>query len=145
MERFTEEQQERIIHAIQLAEARTSGEIRLTIESRCPGDPLQRATDYFHHLGMDRTALHNGVLIYLATDDHQFAIIGDRGIDEKVPVDFWKETTERMLHHFQHGDLVQGVIEGIIHAGEQLHRFFPRQDDDINELPNDIVFGDDRH
>lgn len=141
MEQLTEEQQEKIIHAIQVAEAHTSGEIRLAVEPNCPGEPLDRAAVYFHRLGMHQTAQHNGVLIYIATEDHQFAIIGDRGINARVPADFWEETKERMVQHFRRGDLVQGLIEGVIHAGEQLHRFFPRQDDDVNELPNDIAFG----
>ena len=94
---------------------------------------------------MDKTALRNGVLIYIATDDHQFAIIGDSGINKKVAAGFWEETKEIMLAHFKRGDLVRGLIEGINHAGEQLQHFFPRQDDDVNELPNDIAFGDGKN
>ncbi|PPK99580.1 TPM domain-containing protein [Parapedobacter indicus] len=142
MQAFTEEQQEKIVLAIQQAEARTSGEIRLAVEPHCKGEPLDRAMVYFQRLGMDKTAQHNGVLIYLATEDHQFAIVGDRGIHARVPADFWEKTKERMLHHFKGGDLVRGLIEGIVHAGEQLQHFFPREADDVNELPNDITFGD---
>lgn len=142
MELFSEEEQERIVNAINSAENRTSGEIRLAVERHCKGDAMERAAQYFHRLGMDKTALHNGVLIYLATDDHQFAIIGDSGIHAKVPENFWEETKDLMLQHFRKGDLVRGLIEGITHAGEQLQHFFPRQDDDVNELPNDIMFGD---
>jgi Predicted membrane protein len=138
---FTEDEQERIVFAIQQAETRTSGEIRLAIEEHCEGEPLDRAAIYFRRLGMDKTAQRNGVLIYMATVDHRFAIIGDSGISTKVPADFWSETKDLMLQHFKTGDLVQGLIEGIGHAAEQLERFFPRQDDDVNELPNDITFG----
>ena len=142
MQVFTAEQQDKIIQAIQQAEAKTSGEIRLAVEPHCKGEPLDRAVVYFGRLGMDKTALRNGVLIYLATEDHQFAILGDRGIHARVPADFWEQTKERMVQHFKSGELVQGLIEGIVHAGEQLQRFFPREADDVNELPNDIAFGD---
>ncbi len=142
MQAFTEEQQEKIVHAIQQAEGHTSGEIRLAVEPHCKGEPLDRAMVYFQRLGMDKTALHNGVLFYLATEDHQFAILGDSGIHARVPADFWEETKELILHHFKGGNLVQGLIEGIAHAGKQLQRFFPREADDVNELPNDIAFGD---
>jgi len=142
MQPFTEEQQEEIVHAIQVAESYTSGEIRLAVEPRCKGEAMDRAAVYFHRLGMDNTALRNGVLIYISTDDHQFAIIGDSGIHAKVGKGFWEETRELMLGYFRQGDLVQGLIEGIKHAGEQLQHFFPRLDDDVNELPNDIAFGD---
>jgi len=142
MELFTEEQQEQIVHAIQHAEGYTSGEIRLAVEPHCKGEPMDRAAVYFRRLGMDKTAQRNGVLIYIATEDHRFAIIGDTGIHAHVTSDFWEKTKELMLDHFRRGALVQGLIEGIVHAGEQLQRFFPRQDDDVNELPNDIAFGD---
>lgn len=145
MMQFSEAQQEQIVHAIQMAEARTSGEIRLAVEPHCHTEPLDRALVYFERLGMDKTAQHNGVLIYMATEDHQFAIIGDKGIHDRVPPDFWEETKARMLQHFKREDLVGGIIEGITHAGEQLQRFFPRDDDDVNELPNDIAFGDGKN
>lgn len=141
MQPFTDEQQKEIVHAIQLAEGYTSGEIRLAVEPLCKGEPMDRAAVYFHRLGMDKTALRNGVLIYMATDDRRFAIIGDTGINSKVAAGFWEETKELMLKHFKQGDLVQGFIEGIKHAGEQLQHFFPRQNDDVDELPNDIAFG----
>ncbi|MBD4807224.1 TPM domain-containing protein, partial [Xanthomonas citri pv. citri] len=79
------------------------------VEPRCKGEPIDRAAVYFRRLGMDKTAQRNGVLIYIATDDHQFAIVGDSGIHAKVSPDFWEETKELMLRHFKQGDLVQGL------------------------------------
>lgn len=141
MELFTAEEQEQVVQAINTAENRTSGEIRLAVETHCKGEVLDRAAWYFQQLNMDSTALRNGVLIYMAVDDHQFAIIGDEGINKKVPENFWEETRDVMLQQFQTGNLVEGLIAGITHAGKQLAHFFPRMDDDVNELPNDIVFG----
>jgi len=142
MELFTAEEQEKIVQTINVVENHTSGEIRLAVEAYCKGEVLDRAAWYFHQLSMDRTALRNGVLIYLAVDDHQFAIIGDEGINRKVPENFWEETKDIMLQQFRTGNLVGGLIAGINHAGQQLSHFFPRMDDDINELPDNIVFGD---
>ncbi|GAA4805065.1 TPM domain-containing protein [Olivibacter ginsenosidimutans] len=145
MDIFNSEEQEQLAHAIGLAEARTSGEIRVCVERRCKQDVLIRAQECFFHLGMHQTALRNGVLLYLSTDDHQFAIIGDQGIDSKVANDFWDLTKEKMLSHFKSGDLLKGLITGIACAGEQLQHLFPRAHDDVNELPNDIVFIDRHH
>lgn len=142
MEIFNQEEQEKIEHAISLAENLTSGEIRLVVERRVHDkEAIDLAKDYFEKLKMHQTALRNGVLIYLATDDHQFAIIGDAGIDSKVPGDFWESTKDLMLGSFRKGDYVSGLIAGIEKAGEQLGRYFPRRSDDVNELPNDIYFG----
>lgn len=139
---FNEDEQERISNAIADAEKQTSGEIRIAIDKYCPGDALEKATSYFSELGMDQTSLHNGVLIYLAYEDHKFAIIGDRGINKVVPADFWETTKVAMGAHFATGQLADGLIAGISLAGEKLAIFFPSSHDDINELPNDIMYMD---
>lgn len=139
---FTEQDQELIASTISEAEKATSGEIRIAVEQHCPGDALERATAYFSKLGMDKTAKHNGVLIYLAYEDHKFAIIGDSGINKVVPSDFWETTQVAMKAHFSGGNIVQGIIAGIVLAGEKLATFFPFEGGDINELPNDIIFMD---
>jgi len=140
MDIFNSEEQEHITHAIGLAEANTSGEIRICVEHQCEKNVLERAEECFNKLGMHKTGLRNGVLIYLSVDDHKFAIIGDYGINSKVEADFWDTTKEKMLVHFKAGDLVEGLIAGVACAGEKLQRLFPREHDDVNELPNDIVF-----
>lgn len=140
---FNEEEQERVVHAINVAENLTSGEIRVVVENVVGQDTtaFDKAKSYFEKLNMHKTVQRNGVLIYLAIADHQFAIIGDAGINKVVPDNFWEITKDKMLFHFRQGNYVRGVVEGIQEAGEQLRQYFPRQDDDINELPNDIHFG----
>lgn len=142
MEIFNQEEQEKIVQAISLAENQTSGEIRLVVERQLHGlEAYDQARHYFEKLKMHHTELRNGVLIYLATEDHQFAIIGDAGIHAKVGDDFWQSTKEKMVSFFRQGDYMNGLIEGIHEAGTQLATFFPRRADDVNELPNDIYFG----
>lgn len=139
---FSEQEQKLISEAIESAERFTSGEIRICVEKTCSEPVLDRAANYFRKLGMDKTAKRNGVLIYVATGDHQFAIIGDSGINSLVDHDFWDGTKEVMLSHFKNGDLPGGIIAGIKLAGEQLQTFFPYLDSDVDELPNDISFMD---
>lgn len=140
MDIFNQEEQDRITLAISKAEANTSGEIRICIEHYCKGNVLERAASCFEKLNMHKTSLRNGVLIYLSVDDHKFAIIGDQGIDKRVEPDFWNSTKEKMLVHFKAGDLISGLVAGINCAGEKLNTLFQKEHDDINELPNDIVF-----
>lgn len=142
MSLFSDLEQEKIAHAIADAEQATSGEIRIAVEKHCPNDPFERATQYFDQLGMDKTSQRNGVLIYLAHVDHKFAIIGDSGINSRVPEDFWETTKIAMTAHFAKGDLADGIIAGVALAGEKLALFFPPQMGDINELPNDIIYMD---
>lgn len=137
---FNSLEEENIMHAISVAENHTSGEIRICIEKKCPEDVIKQATKRFNELDMANTALKNGVLIFLAVDDHKFAIIGDSGIDKKVPENFWEETKDAMADLFRKGQFANGLITGIERAGLQLRTYFPRSDDDINELPDDIVY-----
>src|SRR4051812_9161714 len=94
---FSTEQQQSIRNAITGAELNTSGEVRVHIDDKCLEDVLDRAADTFHKMKMDRTELRNGVLFYLAVEDRKFAILGDKGINEKVPADFWDNIKEAML------------------------------------------------
>lgn len=142
MSLLTEQEQDLITNAIGEAEKLTSGEIRIAVEKHCKGEAFDRATAYFSKLGMDKTSLRNGVLIYLAYEDRKFAIIGDRGIHNVVPPDFWETTQIAMQAHFAGGNIAGGLLAGITLAGEKLAISFPYQTGDINELPNDIIFMD---
>jgi uncharacterized membrane protein len=139
---FSKQEQDLIADAIASAEKGTSGEIRVAIDKHCKGDAFEQATSYFSKLEMDKTVRHNGVLIYLAYEDHKFAIIGDSGINRVVPTDFWETTKTAMQAHFSSGNIAQGIIAGVSLAGEKLALFFPAEHDDINELPDDIIFMD---
>lgn len=139
MDLFSEQDQERISDAIELAENQTSGEIRVCVSKHCPGDILEQATYYFEKMGMHKTALRTGVLFYLAMEDRKFAIVGDQGIHEKVPEDFWDTSKNIMQTHFKQGAFIEGLLAGIASVTTPLKHYFPRVQDDVNELPNDIV------
>jgi Predicted membrane protein len=141
-ELFSENDQRIIVAAIQEAEKNTSGEIRVRIESHCKeSNVLDRAANVFAELNMHETKLRNGVLFYLATDNHKFAILGDVGINSRVPGDFWENIKQEMLLRFKNELLVEGLTVGILMAGEKLKEHFPYQNDDKNELSDEISFG----
>lgn len=137
---FSTEQKKQITDAIAKAELNTSGEIRLHVEGRCKIDVLDRAAYVFEKLEMHKTEQRNGVLFYLAVYDRKFAILGDAGINQVVPADFWDSIKETMLGFFKDGKFADGLSTGILMAGEQLKANFPYQDDDVNELSDEISF-----
>ena len=141
---LTAGQQAAVVEAVRLAEKGTSGEIRIHIDAECQGDPVQRAECLFGQLGMDRTELHNGVLIYLACESKVFAIVGDKGINDVVPEHFWEDVIAVMTVRFREGKFAEGLAEAVIMAGEKLKAFFPYGQDDVNEQPDDISFGGTR-
>lgn len=138
---LTADQQATVVDAVRFAEKGTSGEIRIHIDGKCPNSPLKRAEEVFYRLGMHNTALRNGVLIYLASESKVFAIIGDKGINERVPEHFWEDVLEGMGKHFKEGRFTEGLAEAAITVGRKLKTYFPYSSDDINEQPDEISFG----
>ena len=140
---FSEEEKKQIVTAILEAEQQTSGEIRVYVESRCRFvDPLDRAAEVFAALKMNETSGHNAVLIYLAVKDRQLAVLGDYAIHEKVGEEFWKKEVLHMLTHFQKDHYADATAKVILDIGAALKYHFPYdRQTDINELPDEIVFG----
>lgn len=138
---LTKEEEQEIVKAIGIAEKETSGEIRVHIEKTTSIDAFDRALEVFKLLKMDATKLKNGVLIYLATEDRSFVICGDKGINDVVSDDFWDTTKDVMGSHFKSGNFKQGLIDGILMAGEQLRKYFPWEEGNTDELSNEISKG----
>lgn len=137
---FTPDQQEAVIRAIGEAEHATSGEIRVHVETSCKVNVLDEAAWLFRKSGMHKTADRNGVLIYLALKERNFAIIGDTGINAVVPPGFWDTIRDHMQQRFAEGRFAEGLAEGILMAGEKLKEHFPREKNDVNELTDAISF-----
>ena len=138
-----EAEQEMIVNAIRASEKKTSGEIRVYFESRCRYvDPMDRATQIFYKLEMDKTANHNAVLVYVAMLDRQMAIYADKGIYEKTGEILWNDAVNLMRQAFRFNHYGKG-IEAVVQAvGDALHHHFPYDEStDKNELPDEIVFG----
>lgn len=139
---FSEEQQLMIKAAIVRAERATSGEIRVCIDAHVLDDAFNRAVFWFEKLGMQHTKERNGVLIFIAAEDHKFSVIGDYGIHEKVTQQFWDNLVSEMKSFFSKNDLTGGLIHAIEHCGKALAVYFPYHKNDIDELPNEMIFGD---
>jgi uncharacterized membrane protein len=135
---LSKEEEQEIVQAIVEAEKNTSGEVRVHIEKQSNITPLERAQEVFFELKMETTKDRNGVLFYVSVTDKKFAIIGDKGINDLVAPDFWNATKEIVLNHFKQGAFKQGLVEGILSAGNQLKAYFPYQSNDENELSNEI-------
>ena len=138
---FTTQEKEDITIAIKNAELDTSGEIRVHVENTCKGEVKDQAAYLFEKLEMQKTEQRNGVLFYLAIKNRKFAILGDVGINQVVADDFWDDIRNHMLNHFRENNFVDGLVEGITMAGQQLKNHFPYQKDDVNELSDEISFG----
>ncbi|MCP9234431.1 TPM domain-containing protein [Lewinella sp. JB7] len=137
---FNTEEEARIITAIREAETATSGEIRVHVEVGARKPALEIAKRIFGELGMEKTQDRNGVLILLAVDRREFAIVGDTGINKVVPADFWATERDLMQQYFKRGEFAAGIELVIQQIGAKLKTYFPYQTDDVNELPDEISY-----
>lgn len=136
--------QKAIEEAIARAEKNCSGEIRVHIEAHARGDIQEFAARTFERLGMTKTELRNGVLLFVASEDHRFVILGDTGIDEKVGHDFWEDVAAELGQHFRQHEFTLGICRAVERCGEKLAEYFPWEHGDRNELPNAISIDESR-
>lgn len=132
--------QGRVVAAIGEAEMMTSGEIRVHLTPHCGDDVMHDAINAFNRLGMFKTRHRNGVLIFVAFESRKFAILGDSGINEVVPINYWDEEKDILLNYFKQGDPATGLCAVIARVGEKLKGHFPIEDDNVNELSNEISY-----
>ena len=140
---FTVEERQQIVNAVCDAEKMTSGEVRVFVESNCSFvDAIDRATELFFKMEMDKTKDRNAVLLYIAMKDKQLAVFGDVGIHQKVGSDYWNREVVKMISNFNKENYAAGICEVVADIGESLTQYFPYNNDtDKNELPDEIVFG----
>lgn len=140
---FDTDETDQIVSAIRATEQKTSGEIRVFIERRCKYvDAIDRAKQLFSNLEMERTEKRNGVLLYVATSDHQIAIFADEGIHQAAGDQYWKDVLKRAIGKIKSESIAKGICLSIFEIGNALQNYFPYdKDTDKNELPDDIIFG----
>ena len=136
---FNEEEKVQLIQAIQKAEQLTSGEIRVHLAHRSNHPIFEEAKIVFEKMGMTNTKEKNGILFFLSLKDHQFVILGDRGIHDKVHEQFWKEIRDEVILHFKREKFLEGLVAGIQKCGEKLAKYFPRKTNDRDELSNQVT------
>jgi uncharacterized membrane protein len=131
--------QKRIVAAIADAEQQTSGEVRVHVQPKVVGGELRDVAERtFERLGMTKTALRNGVLLFIASEENQFVILGDQGINDKVPAGFWDDIAAKLTIRFRNGEFTEGIVDAVTTAGAHLREYFPRAADDVDELSNEI-------
>lgn len=135
---FSIQEKEDIIQAIQYAEIDSSCEFKVHIDRKCPEDSIKRAQDLFQKLEVYKTKDQNGILFYVNLECRRFIILPDKGVEAKIPGNFWDEIYHIMLTHFRKDNYAGGLSLAIQKSGEKLKAYFPYYKDDKNEIPDDI-------
>ena len=132
---------ERIVKAIQDAEARSRGEVRVHVSQKEVADVEGAAARQFEALGMTQTAERNGVLLFVAPVSQTFAVVGDEGIHARCGPGFWKDVAAAVEADFRAGRFTDGMVKGVSRVGDALATHFPRAEGvtDRNELPDEVT------
>jgi uncharacterized membrane protein len=138
---LSDEDLEAIARAVVEAEGRTSAEVRVHLDHSCEGDALQQAIKVFERLGMHRTAARNGVLVYISVTDRKLAVIGDKGIHERVGEAYWQGLVAAVRERLRQQQPRGGLIHALAELGRELGRHFPRRPGDNNEISNQVSLG----
>lgn len=144
---------EELTRAVVAAEKTTSGEIRVLLVKRCtPRFPVPdfnvdaavnaRAEQEFMKLGIQQTTGKTGVLLMVALHERKVVIKADQSINEKVGPDTWETAVELAVSRIKKGNQKDGLCMAVKFLGRVLAEHFPRQEDDQNELPDEIVIKD---
>ena len=132
--------------AIGESEKTHGGQIRFAVEHSLDAREVwrgvtarQRAIEVFGELSVWDTPRNNGVLIYFLLADHDFEIVGDRGIHAHVGPDGWERIASGMEERIRAEEFEGGVIWGIHAVGELLQTHYPPGDDRTRDLPDQPV------
>jgi len=98
----------------------------------------ERALVAFYQQGLYRTEHGTGILIFISLLERKVWILGDRGINEKIPPGYWQSLADELAGGIRSGRAADTLCHVIAECGSELARHFPRRLDDRNELPDDI-------
>ncbi|MBY0303027.1 MULTISPECIES: TPM domain-containing protein [Sphingomonas] len=99
----------------------------------------RRAVELFRVGTESRTAGHEGVLLYLSTDEHVAEIVTDAAVHRAVPPERWGEAMAALVTAVRDGRAGDGMVAAVTAIGAILAEHFPKTADNPNELPDRVI------
>ncbi len=101
----------------------------------------ERAVRAFYEKGLYRTRNETGILLFISIFERKVWILGDRGINARIPPETWQQLVQILTEGIKAGCACEALCKVIGLCGEELSLHFPRIGDDINELQDEILTG----
>lgn len=136
-----------VTYAIQLAGFLVVGtlllwpplKIRFVPKSIRRAHAARAAQEQFHLLGVHRTRNRSGLLLYVSVAEHYVQIIADEGIHARVGEARWQEIVGMFVAEVKAGRVADGFTAAITAIADAMAAHYPREADDVNELPNRLI------
>lgn len=100
----------------------------------------ERAVRAFFEKRLYKTKDENGILIFISLFERKVWILGDRGVDRKIPHEIWQTYARELSTGIREGHACAALCAGIGKCGALLAEHFPKVADDLNELPDDLIY-----
>jgi putative membrane protein len=92
----------------------------------------------FHELGISRTSGRTGVLVFVSMLERRVHVVPDIGIDTQLLGEDWQHTIRRLQQSIAEGPDLERFLRELESFGPVLGRVLPREEDDVNELPDTV-------
>jgi putative membrane protein len=89
--------------------------------------------------GITRTRARTGVLVYLSMLERRVEIVADTALDDEQLGAPWREAKARLAGVLAASPSLDAMIEALRALGPALSQGLPRGEDDVNELPDEVV------
>ena len=99
----------------------------------------ERAIRAFYEKRLYRTREENGILVFISILERKVWVLGDRGVDRKISHDTWNALAREISAGIREGRACEALCAVIEKCGTILAEHFPKKNDDINELPDDLL------
>jgi putative membrane protein len=111
-------------------------------KERAEAEVERAAFTHFYTAGLQATRDATGVLIYISVLERKVWVLGDRGINEKIPPQTWQDTVRRLTAGIKEKRQGAALCAAIEEIGGHLRTHFPPKSDDRNELRDLIIEGE---
>ncbi|HPS58541.1 MAG TPA: hypothetical protein PK514_10595 [Spirochaetota bacterium] len=107
--------------------------------SRRDAEVREKALSEFREQGLDKTRDATGMLFLVSLFEKRVYVLADHGIYDKIKqasLDVYADMVSKGIANKKGADALCDAITG---AGAELAKYFPRRDDDVNELPDRVL------
>lgn len=112
---------------------------RFLAPARIDEEVREAATAAFFTEGLYRTRAENGIILFISVFERRVWVLGDRGINEKIPHESWQDIVDQVTSGVKSGRPCEAICAAIEAIGDILEEHFPIESGDKDELHNLII------
>lgn len=112
---------------------------RFLLPKRADEEVRAGAEQAFFREKLYRTKAQNGILLYISVFEHRVWILGDSGINEKIPQEQWQEIVDSVIDGIKKNRQGEAICEAVTRIGSILQEYYPSTKEDKDQLHNLII------